>query len=74
MTAIEKAKHLTELEKLETENARLKMQLEKTIEVLGEHEASCPSSINLQDHEKCCSIKNVPSCKLCWRTALNSIE
>lgn len=67
---LEKVKAL--VDKLQYENARLKLQLEKVLEAFWTEDADtpCPSNVGLNDSFECgLSVE----CPQCWRDALESI-
>ncbi len=60
------------VEGLTTENARLKRQLDKAIEVLGTPDCDvCPNAFNLPEIN-CVDEEDI--CPKCWREALVNIE
>jgi len=58
------------IDQLKAENAKLKAQMEKAIEALG-NENGCPDEVGLVTRDiRCADTK----CETCWREALSKIE
>lgn len=57
------------MRKLEAENAKLKLQVEKLLGAI-EVGSPCPNSVDLPVTEKLCRLTD---CKVCWEDALKTI-
>jgi len=55
--------------KLKAENTKLKLQLEKVLEAIGDG-VPCPNAVDLPNHDNCSSEAD---CRECWRQALESV-
>ena len=59
----------SDIPKLKTENAKLKIQIEKVLEAIGEG-VPCPNVVDLPVTVECGN----DNCKKCWIQALESVE
>lgn len=64
---------MSDLERLQAENAKLKRQLDKAIDGLDCSCNVCPRTLELKDYYGHCRTEEV-SCRDCWQKALEEVE